>query len=105
MTCPFCGLDPFEYVDIGVGFEAVGITCCNLGWYYFDVGPDHSHIGMTYEAVLEINQEMDQYQARLNRINEGVYPIIETPSSISDLCLMVNRLKKKYPDRPVPSKT
>jgi len=34
--CPFCGLDPYEYVDIGVGYEAVGVSCCEYGVAYFD---------------------------------------------------------------------
>lgn len=29
--CPFCGRDPFHYVDNGVGMEAVAVTCCELG--------------------------------------------------------------------------
>jgi hypothetical protein len=29
--CPFCGLDPFHYVDIGVGMQAVAVNCCDLG--------------------------------------------------------------------------
>lgn len=34
-TCPFCGRDPFHYVDNGVGMEAVAVTCCELGDEYF----------------------------------------------------------------------
>lgn len=33
--CPFCGCDPFHYVDNGVGMEAVAVTCCGLGDEYF----------------------------------------------------------------------
>lgn len=29
--CPFCGHDPYHYVDNGVGMEAVAVTCCELG--------------------------------------------------------------------------
>lgn len=34
--CPFCGHDPYHYVDIGVGMEAVAVTCCELGIELFD---------------------------------------------------------------------
>jgi hypothetical protein len=34
--CQFCGRDPYHYVDIGVGFEAVAVTCCELGVELFD---------------------------------------------------------------------
>lgn len=29
--CPFCKQDPYHYVDIGVGYAPVAITCCDLG--------------------------------------------------------------------------
>lgn len=28
MTCPFCGLDPYEYVDVGIGSVPVAVNCC-----------------------------------------------------------------------------
>jgi hypothetical protein len=31
MTCPFCGLDPYEYVDVGIGSIPVAVTCCEDG--------------------------------------------------------------------------
>lgn len=34
--CPFCGLDPYEYVDTGVGLQAVAVSCCEFGISYFD---------------------------------------------------------------------
>ena len=34
--CPFCGLDPYEYVDTGIGLQAVAVTCCEFGIEYFD---------------------------------------------------------------------
>jgi hypothetical protein len=29
--CAFCGRDPYEYVDIGVGYQAVAVSCCEEG--------------------------------------------------------------------------
>lgn len=29
--CPFCKRDPYHYVDIGVGFQAAAVNCCDLG--------------------------------------------------------------------------
>lgn len=29
--CPFCGRDPYHYVDIGVGFQAAAVECCSAG--------------------------------------------------------------------------
>jgi len=31
MTCPFCGLDPYEYVDVGIGSIPVAVNCCQEG--------------------------------------------------------------------------
>ncbi|SFQ46916.1 hypothetical protein SAMN05216229_12367 [Geopseudomonas sagittaria] len=30
-TCPFCKRDPYHYVDIGVGYQAAAVDCCDLG--------------------------------------------------------------------------
>jgi hypothetical protein len=35
-NCAFCGRDPYEYVDIGVGRERVAVTCCDLGVAVYD---------------------------------------------------------------------
>ena len=36
--CPFCGRDPYHYVDNGVGMERVAVTCCDEGIAYFQHG-------------------------------------------------------------------
>jgi len=38
MYCPFCGSDPYEYVDVGLGGKGqpVAVTCCEMGIEYFD---------------------------------------------------------------------
>lgn len=36
--CPFCGCDPYHYVDNGVGMERVAVTCCDEGIAYFQHG-------------------------------------------------------------------
>lgn len=48
VKCPFCGSDPYHYVDNGVGMEAVAVTCCELGVEYFarrEEEPDTVTIG------------------------------------------------------------
>lgn len=29
--CIFCGRDPYEYVDVGVGMQRVAVSCCEMG--------------------------------------------------------------------------
>ena len=36
--CPFCGHNPFHYVDIGVGYQAAAVNCCDLGVDLFQYG-------------------------------------------------------------------
>jgi hypothetical protein len=38
VICPFCKCDPFHYVDNGIGFERVAITCCEAGIDLFGGG-------------------------------------------------------------------
>ena len=36
--CIFCGRDPYEYVDIGVGYERVAVSCCDYGIGLYQYG-------------------------------------------------------------------
>lgn len=36
--CPFCGHDPYHYVDNGVGMERVAVVCCDEGVALFQHG-------------------------------------------------------------------
>jgi hypothetical protein len=63
ITCPFCGCDPYHYVDNGVGMEAVAITCCELGVEYFT--PPHKEPSETvtisrgtFESFAEVFRAM-----------------------------------------------
>jgi hypothetical protein len=37
-VCPFCGLHPYEYVDVGVGMVPVAVNCCPEGQAHFEFG-------------------------------------------------------------------
>jgi hypothetical protein len=47
--CPFCGLDPFDYVDIGVGYEPVAVTCCVFGMLFFERGLPMEFVRKLYD--------------------------------------------------------
>lgn len=36
--CAFCGRDPYEYVDIGVGYQTVAVSCCDEGIAVYQYG-------------------------------------------------------------------
>ncbi len=52
IRCPFCGLDPYEYVDYGVGFVPIAVNCCEDGYMMFAQG-------MTIDEIKERNKEID----------------------------------------------
>jgi hypothetical protein len=79
MTCPFCGRDPFHYVDNGLGMEAVAVDCCELGDLYFrgarepiteDViipPDDFRELGA---RVMGMSCELEAYRAKYGEIFE-----------------------------------
>lgn len=42
--CPFCGLHPFEYVEIGIGQQAVAVYCCEYGYLLYDRGWSYERV-------------------------------------------------------------
>ena len=83
-TCPFCGHDPYEYVDIGIGFQPVAVTCCGLGIELFD----HRQTGdvvLTREEFVELAGSISEMR---HRLGEGGYPIPdEDRDEVIDECL------------------
>jgi len=60
-VCPFCGHDPYHYVDIGVGYEAVAVTCCELGIELFD-HRNTGDVSMSREEFYEIAAKLMDYR-------------------------------------------
>lgn len=59
--CPFCGRDPFHYVDNGVGMEAVAVTCCNLGDAFFrGMREPHETVTMDWGDFFEIGNKLSR---------------------------------------------
>jgi hypothetical protein len=66
--CPFCGRDPFHYVDIGVGMEAVAVTCCDFGDLYFrGARPAPDEVTMSWEEFTDFGAKLaDLRQAAIS---------------------------------------
>jgi hypothetical protein len=67
--CPFCGHDPYHYVDIGVGYEAVAVTCCEHGVELFD----HRSTGdvtMSREEFVEIANKLREQRAKADEASD-----------------------------------
>lgn len=57
--CPFCGRDPFHYVDIGVGMEPAAVVCCDLGDLYFRGAREApEEVTMSWEDFTEIGSRL-----------------------------------------------
>lgn len=77
MTCPFCKLDPYEYVDVGIGSVPVGATCCEYGAEYY-LSPDaqydeileryHADISETFRLINDDSFEYMDYQTNADGI-------------------------------------
>jgi len=53
--CAFCGADPYEYVNNGIGLEPVAVTCCELGCAVYDHRyDDAAEITVTSAELREI---------------------------------------------------
>ena len=73
VTCPFCGRDPFHYVDNGVGMEAVAVTCCELGNEYFRGARDApEEVTLSWEEFCEIGRRLLSSSAAERAVREAL---------------------------------
>lgn len=61
-SCPFCGCDPYHYVDNGVGMERVAIVCCELGIEYMSPRDEPSDTvtisRVTFNSIADIMRSL-----------------------------------------------
>lgn len=63
--CPFCGRDPFHYVDNGVGFEAVAVVCCENGDILFrGFRPVPEEVTLTWDDFVSIAATLTKLRER-----------------------------------------
>lgn len=70
IRCPFCGLDPYEYIDVGVGHIAIAVNCCNFGPTLFDDRTPDRRWTKIAERVLNELGEIEYGDERLRRTAE-----------------------------------
>ena len=61
--CIFCHHDPYHYVDIGVGFQAAAVTCCELGVALYQYGD---------EDVTKVADRIEELEAKLKMAIEAL---------------------------------
>ena len=76
-TCPFCGSDPFHYVDNGIGMEAVVVVCCELGDLYFR--------GARPEITADVVIDPDTFRAIGQRISAMQHELRTYVDTFGDL--------------------
>lgn len=66
--CAFCGCDPYEYVDIGVGVERVAVTCCALGCAVYDHrNHDDAEIPVALKELRDMAAKVSALQWQIER--------------------------------------
>ena len=68
--CPFCGHDPYHYVDIGVGMEAVAVTCCELGIALFDRREPRETIELSWDEFSEIANKLHEKRDEISKLED-----------------------------------
>lgn len=61
-SCPFCGHDPYEYVDIGVGMMPVAVTCCEFGHAILCGKKPEEEIMLTLGDLRGFADRIDRYR-------------------------------------------
>lgn len=64
--CPFCGLNPYEYVDVGIGSVAVAVNCCEMGYDLIVNGADFDALATQWMAGARAT--IDRYEYALREI-------------------------------------
>lgn len=74
-ACPFCGRDPYHYVDIGVGMQKVAVECCDLGIALIQYGDEQlqAEVALRTEAADLIDELVEalQFLADVARATKG----------------------------------
>lgn len=75
MNCPFCGLYPYEMVDVGVGCVPVAVNCCEHGGLLFDHRTDPALQKIATEIAEEIGEGIATDE-QLGRLHDRVVAAI-----------------------------
>ena len=68
MNCPFCRHDPYEYVDVGIGWVPVAVTCCQFGILLFN-HPSKEDYEIARRVADEV-QDIEDFDARFAKAEE-----------------------------------
>lgn len=66
MTCPFCGLDPYEYVDVGIGSVPVAVNCCEYGVELLVGGANFQKLAEMW--MVGARTTIERYESALHKI-------------------------------------
>lgn len=83
MSCPFCGLDPYEYVDVGLGGRGVpvAVSCCEFGQMLFDDRTaDKRWIHLAEKALEELG-DSPYGETRMRAAEEILNRLMSAPST------------------------
>ena len=64
--CPFCGLHPYEYVDVGIGSIPIAVNCCDQGHDLIVNGADFQELAEPWMAGARAT--IERYENALRKI-------------------------------------
>ncbi len=69
--CPYCGCEPYEYVDVGVAMVPVAVTCCSAGIEFFQYNKTPHEIHKMQRELKRIEKRHGNFMTRKDVIALG----------------------------------
>lgn len=87
--CPFCSRDPYHYADIGVGFERVAVTCCELGIALIQDGDEllMKEVELRREAaatLTALSTRLSEQEAEVGKLRAALEPFAKACDDACD---------------------
>lgn len=68
--CLFCGLDPYHYVNNGLGMVPVAVNCCDLGVELFDRREPRETIQIPWGDFIKVADQLRTKRDEIQRLQD-----------------------------------
>ena len=75
--CPFCGLYPYEDVNIGIGMQHIAVNCCEYGDLLIAQGVPFEEVRSKFAAENPSYAQILLEPYRLVRAMEGIAKLLD----------------------------
>jgi hypothetical protein len=80
--CPFCGHDPYHYVDNGIGMEAVAVNCCEPGIALFSREKPET-VTLGYDEFSEIGTKLMSRDYKIEQLTNALEKLLDEAENFS----------------------